>query len=147
MMWHAEPFVLGAQGRSARLTVQGLSAGYGAFAVLRDLSLEVRPGLTVILGPNGAGKSTLLRALAGLLRRTGRALLDGEELPRKTSEIVRRGMLLVPEGRQLFAQMTVTENLELGGWLLGRAARARRLEQAFADFPKLKERATHLAGP
>jgi branched-chain amino acid transport system ATP-binding protein len=146
MMWYApEPFTLGGDPRAA-LKVNGLSAGYGPFLVLRDLALEVRPGLTVILGPNGAGKTTLLKALAGLIPRQGEVLLNGEVLPTQTNEIVQRGMALVPEGRQLFAQMTVTENLELGGWLVSKAERARRLEQAFADFPKLRERAHQLAG-
>ena len=146
MMWFAPPFVLGSQGKRAQLSVKALSAGYGPFLVLRELRLEVKPGLTVILGPNGAGKSTLLKALAGLIPRTGEVLLDDEALPKKTSEIVQKGMTLVPEGRQLFPQMTVTENLELGGWLVNKAERARRLEQAFNDFPKLRERAQQLAG-
>ena len=132
----------------AHLKVEGLAAGYGAFMVLRELTLEARPGLTVILGPNGAGKTTLLKALAGLIPSSGRVLLDGAEIGRdaKTSEIVARGLVLVAEGRQLFPQMTVAENLELGGWLLAPAERARRLQQAFADFPKLGERARQLAG-
>ena len=146
MMWYApEPFTLGGDPR-ANLKISGLNAGYGPFLVLRDLALEVRPGLTVILGPNGAGKTTLLKALAGLIPRQGEVLLNGEVLPTQTNEIVQRGMALVPEGRQLFAQMTVAENLELGGWLVPKAERARRLEQAFADFPKLRERAHQLAG-
>ena len=146
MMWYApEPFTLGGDPR-ANLKISGLNAGYGPFLVLRDLALEVRPGLTVILGPNGAGKTTLLKALAGLIPRQGEVLLNGEVLPTQTNEIVQRGMALVPEGRQLFAQMTVTENLELGGWLVPKAERARRLEEAFADFPKLRERAHQLAG-
>jgi len=145
-MWYREtPFVLGGSGR-AELRVAGLSAGYGAFLVLRDLELEVRPGLTVILGPNGAGKTTLLKALAGLIRRRGTVTLDGADLPEKPHEIVRAGVALVAEGRQLFPQMTVTENLELGGWLVSKAERARRLELAFIDFPKLRERASQLAG-
>ncbi len=131
----------------ARLQVQGLSAGYGGFAVLRALDLDVTPGLTVILGPNGAGKTTLLKALAGLIPRSGSVLLDGAPLPvQQPSTVVRRGMALVAEGRQLFPQMTVAENLELGGWLTSRAARAQRLQQAFADFPRLRERARQLAG-
>ncbi|MFC5496560.1 ABC transporter ATP-binding protein [Caenimonas terrae] len=131
----------------AHLRVQGLAAGYGGFLVLRDLSLEAAPGLTVILGPNGAGKTTLLKALAGLIARTGDVLLDGEPLPPlNASAAVRRGLSLVPEGRQLFAQMTVSENLELGGWLSTKAERTERLQQAFADFPKLRERAQQLAG-
>ncbi len=145
MMWHRPGFVLGGSG-SAHLKVRGLSAGYDRVAVLRDLSLEIKPGLTVILGPNGAGKTTLLRALNGLIPRAGEVLLDGEELPEKTHEIVQSGLALVAEGRQLFPQMSVTENLELGGWLCNKVERARRMEQAFNDFPKLRERAQQLAG-
>jgi branched-chain amino acid transport system ATP-binding protein len=144
-MWHQPGFVLGGSGH-AHLKVQGLSAGYGPMLVLRDLTLEARPGLTVILGPNGAGKTTLLRALNGLIPRAGEVLLDGEDLPEKTHEIVRAGVALVPEGRQLFPHMTVAENLELGGWLAGKGERAARLEQAFGNFPKLRERAQQLAG-
>lgn len=145
-MWYRQaPFTLGGSGQ-ADLWVEGLSAGYGSFLVLRDLSFEVRPGLTVILGPNGAGKTTLLKALNGLIQRQGTVLLDGEALPRQTHEIVQAGVALVAEGRQLFPQMTVLENLELGGWLVPKAERARRLGQVFADFPKLRERAQQLAG-
>jgi acyl-CoA reductase-like NAD-dependent aldehyde dehydrogenase/ABC-type branched-subunit amino acid transport system ATPase component len=133
--------------RLAHLRVDRLSAGYGRFLVLRDLVLEAKPGLTVILGPNGAGKTTLLKAIAGLLPRDGKVLLDNEELPSaQPADAVRRGLALVPEGRQLFAQMTVAENLELGGWLTSPADRRRRLAQAFADFPRLRERAAQLAG-
>jgi branched-chain amino acid transport system ATP-binding protein len=146
MMWFdPNPFVLGGA-QQAHLRVNGLSAGYGPFLVLREIKLEIRPGLTVILGPNGAGKTTLLKALSGLIPRAGEVLLDGEKLPSKTNEIVQRGVALVAEGRQLFPQMTVTENLELGGWLASKAERTRRLEQAFNDFPKLRERAHQLAG-
>jgi branched-chain amino acid transport system ATP-binding protein len=145
MMWHAPPFVLGGSGR-AHLKINGLSAGYGPMLVLRNLTLEVKPGLTVILGPNGAGKTTLLRALNGLIPRSGDVLLDGEDLPEKTHETVKAGVALVAEGRQLFPQLTVTDNLELGGWLVSKVERARRLERAFNDFPKLRERAQQLAG-
>ncbi len=146
MMWYRpDGFTLGGSGR-AHLKVDGLAAGYGPVQVLRGLRFEARPGLTVILGPNGAGKTTLLRALAGLIPRGGDVLLDGEELPEKTHEIVRAGVALVAEGRQLFPQMTVSENLELGGWLAPKAERERRLVQVLQDFPKLRERATQLAG-
>jgi len=145
-MWYRQtPFVLG-DAMHAHLEVRGLSAGYGPFLVLRDLRLEIKPGLTVILGPNGAGKTTLLKALMGLIPRSGMVLLDGDDLPEKTHEIVRRGVTLVAEGRQLFAQMTVLENLELGGWLITRAQRVQRIEQVMGDFPKLRERAHQLAG-
>jgi vanillin dehydrogenase len=134
--------------RLAHLKVDKLSAGYGPFLVLRELTLEARPGLTVILGPNGAGKTTLLKAINGLIPRQGGLKLDGTliEPDEKTADLVKRGLVLVPEGRQLFAQMTVRENLELGGWLVDKVERERRLEQAFKDFPKLAERAEQLAG-
>ncbi|MBX3591858.1 MAG: aldehyde dehydrogenase family protein [Burkholderiaceae bacterium] len=140
--------VPGARAKPAHLELRGLSAGYGQFLVLRELALEARPGVTVILGPNGAGKSTLLKAIAGLVARRGQVLLDGEAIPARAraSEIVERGLAMVAEGRQLFPQMTVRENLELGGWLSTPAERATRIEQAFRDFPRLRERALQLAG-
>jgi branched-chain amino acid transport system ATP-binding protein len=144
-MWYRPGFTLGSPGK-AHLLVRGLQAGYGSIAVLRGISFEAKPGLTVILGPNGAGKTTLLRALNALIPRQGDVLLDGDELPDKTDEIVKTGVALVPEGRQLFAQMTVLENLELGGWLVPKAQRAARIEAVFNDFPKLRERASQLAG-
>lgn len=149
MMWYrAAPFALSSSGavRPAQLRVRGLSAGYGPVAVLRDVSFEVRPGLTVILGSNGAGKTTLLRALNGLIARGGEVLLDGDDLPEKTHAIVQAGVALVPEGRQLFPQMTVLENLELGGWLVPKAERQQRVARVMDDFPKLRERAQQLAG-
>ena len=79
MWWREQPFRLGGS-TQAHLKVQGLSAGYGPFLVLRDLTLEARPGLTVILGPNGAGKTTLLKALAGLIPMRGIVTLDGDDL-------------------------------------------------------------------
>ena len=131
----------------AHLQVQNLTTGYHGFQVLQDLTLEAAPGITVIVGPNGAGKTTLLKALAGLLPRQGTVQLDGQAVPAmNATACVQRGLALVAEGRQLFPQMTVTENLELGGWLVPSRVRAERLHQAFEDFPRLKERATQLAG-
>jgi branched-chain amino acid transport system ATP-binding protein len=150
-MWYRPGFTLGmgagtgAKG-SAHLQVRGLQAGYGPIAVLRGISFDAKPGLTVILGPNGAGKTTLLRALNALIPRQGDVLLDGDELSDRTDEIVKAGVALVAEGRQLFGQMTVLENLELGGWLVPKAQRAERIEAVFNDFPKLRERASQLAG-
>jgi branched-chain amino acid transport system ATP-binding protein len=148
-MWYRPGFTLGTATGSqsqAHLQVRGLQAGYGPIAVLRGISFDAKPGLTVILGPNGAGKTTLLRALNALIPRQGDVLLDGDELPEKTDEIVKAGVALVAEGRQLFGQMTVLENLELGGWLVPKAQRAARIEAVFSDFPKLRERASQLAG-
>jgi branched-chain amino acid transport system ATP-binding protein len=127
--------------------VRGLAAGYHGFQVIQGLDLDVLPGITVVLGPNGAGKTTLLKALAGLLPRAGELLLDGAMLPpNDATACVRQGLALVAEGRQLFPQMSVTENLELGAWLAPARLRSERLARAFDDFPRLKERAAQLAG-
>ncbi|SEA66566.1 ABC transporter ATP-binding protein [Variovorax sp. YR216] len=132
---------------NANLKVRGLFAGYHGFQVLQGIDLDVLPGITVVLGPNGAGKTTLLKSLAGLLARQGEVKLDGAPLPAEdATACVRQGLALVAEGRQLFPQMTVTENLELGGWLVPAGVRAERLTRAFEDFPRLKERASQLAG-
>lgn len=145
-MWYRpQPFVLGGSGK-AQLRVRGLSAGYGPFEVIRGLNFDVLPGLTVILGPNGAGKTTLLRALSGQIAWRGEVLLDGDDLPEKSHDIVQAGLALVPEGRQLFPQMTVYDNLELGGWLQSKADRQERMQAVMNDFPKLRERAQQLAG-
>jgi branched-chain amino acid transport system ATP-binding protein len=146
MMWYrAQGFRLGGTAQAA-LKVRGLSAGYGPFLILRDLRLDVLPGLTVVLGPNGAGKTTLLRALTRQIPSFGEVLLDDEELPDHVDEVVRSGIALVAEGRQLFGQMTVRENLELGAWLADRGERSARLDRVMNDFPKLRERAAQLAG-
>ena len=129
------------------LCVRGLRAGYGPIAVLRGIDLEAAAGrLTVIVGPNGAGKTTLLKAISGLIPRAGEVLLDGVPLPASPAAIVRHGVGHVPEGRQLFAQMTVLETLELGAWLLPRGERNARLEEVLASFPRLAERRSQLAG-
>ena len=132
---------------SAALSVRGLCAGYGEIGVLAGIDLEAPAGeLTAIVGPNGAGKTTLLKALSGLIAREGEVLLGGEPLPARPAAIVARGLAQVPEGRQLFAQMSVAENLELGGYLLAKGERAARIERAYAFFPRLAERRAQLAG-
>jgi len=132
---------------SASLVVRKLCAGYGPMRVLHDIDLEAPGGeLTAIVGPNGAGKSTLLRAVSGIIPREGEVLFAGEPLPERASAIVSRGLAQVPEGRQLFAQMTVLENLELGGYLVSRAERAGRLARVLELFPRLAERRRQLAG-
>ncbi|HVF06187.1 MAG TPA: ABC transporter ATP-binding protein, partial [Frankiaceae bacterium] len=121
--------------------------GYGPIAVLHGIDLDAAAGrLTVIVGPNGAGKTTLLKAISGLIPRRGEVLLDGEPLPGSPAGIVQRGVGHVPEGRQLFAQMTVLETLELGAWLVPRGDRSARLDEVLSAFPKLAERRTQLAG-
>jgi benzaldehyde dehydrogenase (NAD) len=132
---------------SAALSIRGLTAGYGAIRVLENVDLEVPQGeITVVVGPNGAGKTTLLRALSGLLPRAGSVTFDGAPLPESPSAIVARGLAQVAEGRQLFPQMTVRENLELGAYLAPRAERAGRYERVLELLPKLSERREQLAG-
>ncbi|HUF91350.1 MAG TPA: ABC transporter ATP-binding protein [Candidatus Limnocylindria bacterium] len=132
---------------SVALSVRGLGAGYGPLRVLDGIDLDVSAGaLTALVGPNGAGKTTLLRALSGLIPRTGEVWLDGALLPAAPAAIVARGLGHVPEGRQLFAQMTVRETLELGAWRLPRRERAARLEEVITIFPRLQERQRQLAG-
>ncbi|WP_026909998.1 ABC transporter ATP-binding protein [Patulibacter minatonensis] len=136
---------------SGTLTIDGLDAGYGRVGVLRGLDMEVRDGeIVAILGSNGAGKSTLLRTISGLIRPTaGRIRLDGDDVAGKNPEDVSRsGLVMVPEGRQLFAGMTVRENLLLGAYAerRRRSVVQERLAQAHALFPILEERADQVAG-
>ena len=132
---------------SVTLSARGVGAGYGGIRVLDGVDLEVPAGrITALVGANGSGKTTLLKALAGLLPRAGDVRLDGEPLPASPAAIVTRGLSLVPEGRQLFPQMTVRENLELGAFRRPRAERAARLDEVVAIFPRLAERRAQLAG-
>jgi ABC-type branched-subunit amino acid transport system ATPase component len=132
---------------SVALSVRGLEAGYGPIRVLEAFDLDVAAGkITAVIGPNGAGKTTLLKALSGLIPRRGSVSLDGVPLPAEPAAVVARGVGHVPEGRDLFAQMTVAENLELGGWRVSRAERAARVDSVMALFPRLRERRRQLAG-
>jgi len=128
----------------ALLEIDKLESGYGEVQVLWGISLQVLPGrLTTIIGTNGAGKTTTLRTTMGSVRPwRGRVLLQGEDVTRLPAHAkARRGLVLVPEGRQLFPNMSVEENLEMGGY--SRRARKREkdnLERVFEVFPRLKER-------
>ena len=132
------------------LALDGVAAGYGDVLAVRSISLEVAPGECVaLIGANGAGKTTTLRAIAGLLPlRGGRILFEGRPLAGLTPrEIVALGLAHVPEGRQVFASLTVLENLEMGArTAAARAARRETLDEVFALFPRLKERAPQAAG-
>jgi branched-chain amino acid transport system ATP-binding protein len=130
------------------LEVRGLSAGYGAQPVLSGVSLDVGScALVVLVGANGAGKSTLLGAIAGLVNCAGTVRLDGADLTGESiSARVARGMVLVPEGRRLFGEMTVRENLELGGYLRGARERRAAITEVLRLFPRLAERMGQAAG-
>ncbi|HLI25696.1 MAG TPA: ABC transporter ATP-binding protein [Chloroflexota bacterium] len=132
------------------LRVCDVRAGYNELDVLRGVSLAVRRGeLVSLIGPNGAGKSTVLKAVMGLLRpRAGRIEFDGTDITGwRADRVVRRGLAYVPQGRIVFPQMTVQENLEMGAFTIDAPARVRAaLERVFALFPRLADRRRQLAG-
>ncbi len=131
------------------LEVTNLHAGYGPFAVLHGLNLTVPPGeIVALLGANGAGKTTLNRALSGLIRPTaGTITFDGTDITAaRHDSIVRAGLIHVPEGRKIFPNLTVRDNLLLGAYLRGRPNRTRNLARVLDIFPRLAERLTQLAG-
>ena len=131
------------------LEVCDLRAGYGGLPVLHGIALIAPAGrITVRVGANGAGKTTLLKTLAGVMApASGEVRIDREVLARDTpADRVRRGMALVPEGRHLFPDMSVRENLELGGYLSARGEREAMLEEVVRIFPRLGERLAQMAG-
>ena len=123
------------------LTVDGLTTDYGAVRAIDNISLEIQPGtVTAVLGANGAGKTTLLRTICGLVRPTaGTVTFDGQNITRvAVEEIVRRGLSHVPEGRGVITELTVHENLRLGG--LWRRRDAAPMREIYELFPRLEER-------
>ncbi|MDY0390481.1 ABC transporter ATP-binding protein [Desulfobulbus oligotrophicus] len=135
------------------LRIRNLDAGYGKLRVLKNISLHVKRGeIVTMIGANGAGKSTLLHTIIGLIRpMRGELSFLGQACDRiPVGRIVASGCALVPEGRQVFASMSVEENLLLGGYVLqkekGKAAVQKELARQYALFPRLKERSRQLAG-
>jgi branched-chain amino acid transport system ATP-binding protein len=131
------------------LEVSGLAAGYGALPVLRGIDFTIAEGeIVAVLGSNGAGKSTLNNVLSGLLRPSaGRIEFAGSEITGAASAaIVARGLIQVPEGRRVFPNLSVRENLEIGSYRRGRPNRAANLERVSTIFPRLRERMKQLAG-
>jgi branched-chain amino acid transport system ATP-binding protein len=135
---------------TARLTARVTSSRYGAVEVLHDVEIEVDEGeIVAVLGANGAGKTTLLRTISGVLVRSeAEILLDGADVTRlSAAERVRAGIVHVPEGRRVFVDLSVRENLEVAARATGRSAAEERagLEEVFALFPVLSERAKQRA--
>jgi len=132
------------------LEIKGLHAGYGAIKVLEDVSISVRSDQIVcLLGANGAGKTTTLNCVSGLVEaRKGSITFDGNAITNTSIEsIVAKGLVQVPEGREIFAAMTVEDNLRLGAWTRAdRKAIGHELDHAYDLFPRLKERARQMAG-
>ena len=133
----------------ALLEVRGLRAGYGAVEVLRGIDLHVGEGEAVaLLGSNGAGKSTLNNVMSGIYPPwSGQVGFDGADLTSAHyRDVVKAGLIQVPEGRRIFPNLTVLENLELGAFTRARERRADNLEKSFALFPRLRERSRQVAG-
>ena len=132
------------------LKVEGLNAGYGAVNILWDVSFELKDGEVVaILGSNGAGKTTMVRAITGMIKpASGSIVFDGEELCKKPSRyILDKGIVQVPEGRQLFTEMTVLENLQMGAFSKQTKEHFQEnLAKCYKWFPKLEERSKQAAG-
>ena len=133
------------------LTLEGVVGGYGGGDVLQGVDLDVERGsITCIVGPNGAGKSTVLRTLSGMLRpRAGRIVLDGDEITRaRAADILRRGVVQVPQSNGLFPGMTVRENVMLGGYAIRRDRKLlrRRYREVEELFPVVQERGGDKAG-
>src|SRR5690349_20439513 len=127
------------------LRLEGVTAAYGPVVALDDVSLSVQPGeIATVLGANGAGKTTLLRTISGLVRpRAGRIVFDGRDISAaRVEDIVRLGVAHVPEGRGVIAELTVEENLRLGGLYRG----ARDLTEVYELFGALRERRQQPAG-
>jgi branched-chain amino acid transport system ATP-binding protein len=131
------------------LEVKDLHAGYGQMSVLHGINLEVGSGeIVALLGSNGAGKSTLNNNLSGIFTpKSGSISFFGEDTTKASArDIVEQGLIQVPEGRRIFPNMSVRENLELGGYLRGKQTRAQNLERVVNTFPRLQERFTQYAG-
>jgi len=131
------------------LRVENLSVNYGAIKALKKITCEVHQGeIVALIGANGAGKTTILNAISGILPiNDGKILFTGKDITKiAPHEIVKMGVCQVPEGRRVFANMSVLENLEMGGYSLSdSSAVAAGIEQAFMLFPRLKERTKQLA--
>ena len=131
------------------IRIEGLNAGYGPLQVLRDVTLDVGEGeIVAVLGSNGVGKTTLNNTISGLIKPSSGSIYFDDVLisGRDPVEIVDMGLIHVPEGRKLFPNLSVKENLELGSYRRGKPNRASNLERVLGVFPKLKERLFQTAG-
>ena len=131
------------------LSIEKLQVSYGKVQALWDVTLDVPDGeIVALVGANGAGKTTLLKTVSGLLRKqAGSITYDGKRIDAASPpEIVKHGVVHVPEGRKLFPEMTVMDNLLMGAYTLPQSGRPQRLEEIFSIFPILKERMGQIAG-
>jgi len=136
-------------GAAPILKISGLKVAYGGIQAVKGIDLEIRDGeLVTLIGANGAGKTTTLKAITGTQAWSGSVEYCGESTQGRAShQLLRRGLVMVPEGRGVFTRMTVTENMQMGAFSRDDTAEiASDMEQMFATFPRLKERARQLAG-
>ena len=132
------------------LKVENIRCGYGNIEVIKGISFDVREGqIVAIIGANGAGKTTTLMAIAGLVPLTGGSIIyEDKDISRiRANELVKLGISQIPEGRQVFPELTVMENLEMGGYIISdKKLKKQRMETVFERFPRLKERSKQVAG-
>ena len=125
------------------LKVEGINVYYGAIHAIKDISFQVNQGeIVTLIGANGAGKTTTLQTVSGLLRsKTGSILFDGQDINTVSADkLVGRGLAQVPEGRRVFLQMSVEENLEMGGYTRPKSELDESMDVVYQRFPRLKER-------
>lgn len=133
------------------LSIQNLSASYGNIQALKNVNIEIEKGeIVTIIGANGAGKTTLLSCISGLMPHKGTITFDGQEIATKhvsSDQIVKKGIVQVPEGRQIFSELTVLENLRMGAYSRDRKAKIEtEIEEVFQLFPRLEERKNQKGG-
>ena len=134
---------------AAMLDIKELSTHYGAICAVNQVSLHVNPGEIVsLIGSNGAGKTSLLMTVCGNPRASGGSIrFEGEDITHQPSHLImRKGIAISPEGRRVFPQLTVTENLQMGGFFLGKSEIEAGIEHVFELFPRLRDRASQRAG-
>jgi branched-chain amino acid transport system ATP-binding protein len=134
---------------AAMLDIKDLSTHYGAICAVNQVSLHVNPGEIVsLIGSNGAGKTSLLMTVCGNPRASGGSIrFEGEDITHQPSHLImRKGIAISPEGRRVFPQLTVTENLQMGGFFLGKSEIEAGIEHVFELFPRLRDRASQRAG-
>ena len=131
----------------AILEIRNLIVSYGYIEALHGIDLDVEEGkITAILGSNGAGKTTMINSISGIVKYSGSITFEGEKLPTASNKVVRKGIVQVPEGRRIFAGLSVEENLRLGAFRLKGKTLQSDIEEQYELFPRLKERRTQDAG-
>ncbi|MBR2281017.1 MAG: ABC transporter ATP-binding protein [Spirochaetales bacterium] len=129
------------------LEIRGLKVSYGYVEALHGIDMDIEEGrVTALIGSNGAGKSTTIKAISGMIRHSGSITFSGKELPSSSNKVVKAGIIQIPEGRRVFAGLSVEENLKLGAYSLDGKTIKEDLERQYELFPRLRERSSQDAG-